>query len=347
MANPPILSPLGSFPQNKIFLPMAANKTFVNAQLVGVNAGGFLVPWTISASLKCAGLFWGPSQTSPSGADGQYGADVLQCVVQMYNGMGGDAITAAQGQVVYSPDGYTAYATSDTSTLSPVGLCVQFDANTQVSEAVVVTVGLADSGLIALVQALSGVVTPITVANGGTGLAALTAHNLIVGNGTSAGTLLAPGTVAYPLVSQGAGSDPHYAILAVAGGGTGSATAAGAVTNLGAATAGNNTSSVAPAFTGTYAAITPVTGATVSWATNVATQSAGGVTAAANVLAGGFIDDGTNTAVIISNTTCTATTGTITIKPLTKLPAPTGTTVTIVPPAATTGTVASHAHAET
>lgn len=108
------------------------------------------------------------------------------------------------------------------------------------------------------------------------------------------------------------------------------------------------TGTTAPAFTGTGSggAITPVTGATVGWSGNTATQSAGGATAAADALAGGFIDDGTNTAVIISNTTCTPTSGTITVKPLSKLPAPTGTTVTIVPPPIAAGTVASHTHTQ-
>ena len=60
------------------------------------------------------------------------------------------------------------------------------------------------------------------VANGGTGLAALTAHDLIIGNGTSAATLLAPSaTSGVPLISQGASSDPAYGTAVVAGGGTG------------------------------------------------------------------------------------------------------------------------------
>jgi hypothetical protein len=61
----------------------------------------------------------------------------------------------------------------------------------------------------------------LTVPGGGTGLTAATAHNLLVGNGTSALTLLAPGTLGVPLVSQGASSDPAYGTAVVAGGGTG------------------------------------------------------------------------------------------------------------------------------
>jgi hypothetical protein len=51
----------------------------------------------------------------------------------------------------------------------------------------------------------------LNVAHGGTGLNALTAHNLIIGNGTSAATLLAPSAVTNaPLLSQGASADPAY-----------------------------------------------------------------------------------------------------------------------------------------
>ena len=63
------------------------------------------------------------------------------------------------------------------------------------------------------------------VAGGGTGLTALTAHYLIIGNGTSAATLLAPSaTSGVPLISQGSSADPAYGTAVVAGGGTGAVT---------------------------------------------------------------------------------------------------------------------------
>lgn len=66
---------------------------------------------------------------------------------------------------------------------------------------------------------------PVIVSSGGTGLTALTAHNLIIGNGTSAPNLLAPSaTSGLPLISQGASADPAYGVAVVAGGGTGLAT---------------------------------------------------------------------------------------------------------------------------
>lgn len=79
-----------------------------------------------------------------------------------------------------------------------------------------------------------GISAPVTVPNGGTGLTAVTAHYLIIGNGTSAVTLLAPSsTVGVPVVSAGTSADPAYGQLdvssssavknqlAVANGGTG------------------------------------------------------------------------------------------------------------------------------
>lgn len=64
--------------------------------------------------------------------------------------------------------------------------------------------------------------TGITVPFGGTGLASITAHNLLIGNGTSAANLLAPSaTSGVPLVSQGSSLDPAYGTAVVAGGGTG------------------------------------------------------------------------------------------------------------------------------
>lgn len=64
--------------------------------------------------------------------------------------------------------------------------------------------------------------TPVTVSNGGTGATSLTAHDVLVGNGTSAITLVAPSaTSGIPLVSNGAAADPSFTTAVVAGGGTG------------------------------------------------------------------------------------------------------------------------------
>jgi len=91
-----------------------------------------------------------------------------------------------------------------------------------------VTMTLGGTPTTALLRAASmtlGWTGQLSVARGGTGLAALTAHYIPIGNGTSALTLLAPSaTSGIPLISQGAAADPAYGTAVVAGGGTGIAT---------------------------------------------------------------------------------------------------------------------------
>lgn len=67
----------------------------------------------------------------------------------------------------------------------------------------------------------AGTIGSLLVARGGTGLATITAHSLMIGNGTSAPTLLTPGTATLPLISLGPTLDPAYQLLPVSGGGTG------------------------------------------------------------------------------------------------------------------------------
>lgn len=78
-------------------------------------------------------------------------------------------------------------------------------------------------------QLLSGT---IGVPNGGTGLTALTAHYMLVGNGASAVTLVAPGTSSFCWTSNGASADPSW--QACPGGGSSLA-----ISGLLAAAAGN------------------------------------------------------------------------------------------------------------
>lgn len=61
----------------------------------------------------------------------------------------------------------------------------------------------------------------VPVSGGGTGLTSITAHDLVVGAGTSPLTLLAPSaTSGIPLISQGSSADPAYGTVVIAGGGT-------------------------------------------------------------------------------------------------------------------------------
>lgn len=63
------------------------------------------------------------------------------------------------------------------------------------------------------VSLTSEVTGTLPVTNGGTGKTSITAHKLIVGNGTSAPTEIAVGTSGQVLTSNGAGSDPSFQAL--------------------------------------------------------------------------------------------------------------------------------------
>ncbi len=64
----------------------------------------------------------------------------------------------------------------------------------------------------------------LVVARGGTGAVTNTAHGVMIGQGTSAVTAVAPSASFLPLVSGGTGSDPAYASITVPAGGTGATT---------------------------------------------------------------------------------------------------------------------------
>jgi len=61
----------------------------------------------------------------------------------------------------------------------------------------------AKSGANSDITSLTGLTTPLTVAQGGTGAATLTANNVLLGNGTSAPQVVAPSTTGNVLTSNG------------------------------------------------------------------------------------------------------------------------------------------------
>jgi len=65
----------------------------------------------------------------------------------------------------------------------------------------------------------SGIQALATVPAGGTGLTALTAHDVVIGNGTSPVNLAGPGTAGQCFLSNGAGADPTYQACPGSGGG--------------------------------------------------------------------------------------------------------------------------------
>lgn len=83
---------------------------------------------------------------------------------------------------------------------------------------------IASSGANSDITSLSGLTTPLSVPQGGTGRATLTAHGVLLGEGTAAINQTSAGTAGQALVSGGAGADPAFATLGVNGGGTGATT---------------------------------------------------------------------------------------------------------------------------
>jgi hypothetical protein len=108
----------------------------------------------------------------------------------------------------------------------------------------------------ALVAADLPIALPVTVANGGTGLATLTAHAVLLGEGTSNVAFAAVGTAGRVLIDQGAAADPAF--TAISGDGTLSSAGALAVTKTGgvafAASATTDTTNAANITSGTLPA---------------------------------------------------------------------------------------------
>lgn len=90
----------------------------------------------------------------------------------------------------------------------------------------------AKSGANSDITSITGLTTALTVAQGGTGSTALTANNVILGNGTSAVQFVAPSTAGNVLVSNGTTwtSGGAGVTSAVAGNGIAVSSATGAVT---------------------------------------------------------------------------------------------------------------------
>jgi len=73
--------------------------------------------------------------------------------------------------------------------------------------------GVAAKGANADITSLSGLTTPLSVEQGGSGAASLDDHYVLIGSGVGAVTPITPNTAGYGLVSNGVAADPSFQVL--------------------------------------------------------------------------------------------------------------------------------------
>ncbi len=124
------------------------------------------------------------SNSTVTVGEGGTGATTLTGILKGNGTSAFSAVTAPSGTLV---------GDTDSQTLT----------NKTISKASNTLTGVAGSGANSDITSLSALSTALTVGQGGTGLSTLTANNLLVGNGTSALSFLAPGTSGNILQSNG------------------------------------------------------------------------------------------------------------------------------------------------
>ena len=162
----------GISPADATYITQTANGTLTAEQALGSLATGVLKNTTTSGVLSIAAQgtdYWAPGGTDVAVADGGTGASTLTGLLQ---GNGTSAITGI-------------------SNSSTVGQTLRV---TGASTYAWGALDLADT------DAITGT---LPVANGGTGAATLTSNNVLLGNGTSAVQVVAPGTSGNVLTSNG------------------------------------------------------------------------------------------------------------------------------------------------
>lgn len=194
--------------------------TSVNDTNVTVSLGG--TPSTALLNAASLNLGWSGQLSVPRGGTGNSTFTAYSVIC------GGTTATGAFQNVVglgssgqqLTSNGPGALPTWQASgAVTPAALTKVDDTN--------VTLALGGTPSTALLQATSitaGWTGQLSVARGGTGLAAFLVHYIPIGNGTAL-TLLGPSaTSGVPLISQGVSADPAYGTAVVAGGGTGNTT---------------------------------------------------------------------------------------------------------------------------
>jgi hypothetical protein len=221
--------------------------------------------------------------------------------IQIGNGTGAvtQLATGTVGQVLTSGGAGAdpTWAAAGTGTVTSVGISGG-------------TTGLSVSGSPVTTSGTITLSGTLVVGNGGTGRATITANNLIIGAGTSAVTLLAPGTAGTVLTSNGAGVDPSWATVTgtgtvtsvqMSGGTTGLSYSGGPITGAGTITTAGT---LARANGGTGLSTVPTNGqlligngsaytlATITGGTGISVTNGSGTITIANTGGSGTVNSG-------------------------------------------------------
>lgn len=228
-----------------------------NANAVAIT-GGLISGVTVSTSTAIG---------VTSGGTGQNALNAHNVIIGEGSSAVGFAAPGASGQILASTG-----TTTDPSFQSKAAL------------------GIAASGANSDITGLSGLTTALSVGQGGTGRATLTAHGVLLGEGASAINQTSAGSSGQPLLSGGASADPNWGTLTPLFGGTGLTTIPAHAVMI-----GEGTSNVATAAPTATAGIPLVSAGTTTDPSFGTAAVAGGGTGLTTITAHGvMVGEGTN-----------------------------------------------------
>lgn len=196
------------------------SKAYSDGHVVGLSVvgpgGGTLVLTSISGALSWAAPSGGITQITGDATAGP-GAGSQALTFATVNGSPGTFGTAsAIPSLVVNGKGLV--TSIGTNSVSLTNTNLQAGSYTNITGTGTLTAGSLGIGF-TLNLSLPTISGTLGAANGGSGTASPTAHDVLLGEGSSAFGLAAPGTSGLPLLSTGATSDPAFGSLSLAGSG--------------------------------------------------------------------------------------------------------------------------------
>lgn len=138
--------------------------------------------------------------------------------VVLFNGAGGTPSSMVGTNITGTAAGLTAGTASAVAGINITGTTLATNVIASSLTSVGTLTGGATGSGFTVALGTSTVTGTLGVANGGTGAATLTAHGVLMGNGTGAVAASAAGTAGAPFLSGGSGADGAYGALNLAGG---------------------------------------------------------------------------------------------------------------------------------